>query len=239
MLGAQRLRYRVFVEELGADGPLVDHENRFERDELDPHFDHLILIDPSREEAALDHVVGVYRLLTDERAAAAGRFYSEDEYDLTVLKTSGRRLLELGRSCIDPAYRSGGALALLWQGLAEYVSAYDIEVLFGVASFQGTDIDALAQPLSYLHSRYLAPPDLRVRAVDSAHQRMDLIATEALDRVAAARAIPSLIKSYLKAGGYVGEGAFVDHAFATTDVCLVLDTATMTEANRNRIRGQG
>ena len=45
-------------------------------------------------------------------------------------------------------------------------------------------------------------------------------------------AVPPLIKAYLRLGGFVGEGAFLDHAFNTTDVCLVLDTARMNEKNR-------
>lgn len=231
---AARLRYRVFVEELGGNGPLVDHEGRFERDAFDPFYDHLVLVDTRNGDAALDHVVGVYRLLTGEQAAVHGRFYSEDEYDLSVLKASGRRLLELGRSCVDAAYRGGSALHMLWSGLAEYVLEREIDILFGVASLHGTDIKALAMPLSHLHYGFLAPPELRVRTVENAYQRMDLVPREEIDRVAAMRAVPALIKSYLRLGGFVGDGAFVDHSFNTTDVCLVMDTARMNENARAR-----
>lgn len=239
-MAAQRLRYEVFVAELGADGPLVDHEARLERDDLDPHFDHLILIDTRRDAAALDHVVGVYRLLTSDRAAAIGRFYSEDEYDLSALKASGRRLLELGRSCVHPDYRGGTALYHLWNGLADYVLDQGIEVLFGVASFHGTDARALAEPLSYLHHRHLAPSDLRVRVLPEHFQRMDLMPESEIDRKRAMLAMPALIKAYLRLGGFVGEGAFIDRAFNTTDVCLLMDTAKMNEKSRSRYgRGQG
>lgn len=236
-LAAERLRYRVFVEELGGDGPLVDHEGRFERDAFDPVYDHLVLVDTRRDREALDHVVGVYRLLTSEGAARHGRFYSEDEYDLTVLKASGRRLLELGRSCVHPDYRDGLALRRLWMGLSDYVLEHEAEVLFGVASLHGTDVEALAPALSLLHHRHLAPPELRVRAVEGAYQRMDLIPESEIDRVAAMREVPALIKSYLRLGGFVGDGAFVDHAFNTTDVCLVMDTARMSEEARARYAG--
>ena len=133
-------------------------------------FDHLLLIDPRRDAAALDDVVGVYRLLPSDRLARTGRFYSESEYDLTPLKATGRRLLELGRSCVHPDYRGGTAMFHLWNALADYVLERDIEVLFGVASFHGTDIAALAQPLSYLHHNHLAPPALRVRALPAHRQ---------------------------------------------------------------------
>lgn len=230
--GAERLRYKVFVEELGGDGALVDHEQRLERDAFDPFYDHLILVDDTRKAEALDHVVGVYRLLTDAGASRCGRFYSDDEYDLSVLRASGRRLLELGRSCVHAEYRNGLALRRLWQGLAAYVADHRIEVLFGVASLHGTDIAALAPSLSHLYHAHLAPPELRVRAVDGAYQSMDLVPVGQIDRVAAMRKVPPLIKSYLKLGGYVGDGAFVDHAFNTTDVCLVMDTARIGAAAR-------
>lgn len=236
-LGAERLRYRVFVEELGASGAHIDHEGRFERDALEPFFQHLILIDKTRDPKTLDHVVGVYRLMTEARAAEAGRFYSEGEYDLAPLKSSGRRLLELGRSCVDAEHRRGPALAMLWQGLGRYVSEHEIDVLFGVASFIGTDVNALAQPLSHLHANHLAPVELRARAVADAFEPMDLLAPEDIVRVEAIRATPSLIKSYLRAGGFVGEGAFVDHDFGTTDVCLVLDIERMNPATRARFQG--
>lgn len=224
---AQRLRYEVFVAELGGDGPLVDHHNRLERDRFDPFFDHLMVRDPDRD----DMVVGVYRLLRDERAREAGQFYSEDEYDLGPLRRSGRRLLELGRSCLHPDYRGGPAMFHLWQGLADYVVAHGIEVLFGTASFHGTDVARLAQPLSLLHHRHLAPEGLRVRA--RAFQSMDLVPEGAIDRVAAMLQVPALIKAYLRLGGCVGEGAYVDHAFNTTDVCLVMDTTRMSDRQRS------
>lgn len=231
---AQALRYRVFVEELGGDGPLVDHDARLERDRFDPFFDHLLLMDVRRGDA----VVGVYRLLRSDQAEAAGQFYSEDEYDLTPLKSSGRRLMELGRSCLDAEYRGGAAMFHLWNGLARYVAEHEIEILFGVASFHGTDPAPLAQPLSLLHHRHLAPEQLRVRAKEPHYQSLDLIPADDLDRREAMLQVPALIKAYLRLGGYVGDGAFVDHAFNTTDVCLILDTAAMNEKQRNIYTGE-
>lgn len=230
---AQRLRYRVFVEELGGGGAMVDHENRLEQDRFDDHFDHLILIDNAREGDEIDKVIGVYRLLPGDRAEKLGQFYSEDEYDLTTLKQSGRKLLELGRSCLDADYRGGAAMYHLWNGLAEYVQAHGIEILFGVASFHGTDIKALEQPLSLLHHRHLAPPDLRPKAQPEHFQNMDLLPEDQIDRRRAMVETPALIKAYLRLGGFVGEGAFIDRAFNTTDVCLVMDTERMNAKQKN------
>jgi L-ornithine Nalpha-acyltransferase len=164
LLAARRLRYAVFVEELGGDGPLVDHARRLEQDRFDPFFDHLVLVDDRRDAGALDHVIGVYRVMRDDQARAGAGFYSAGEYDLGPLERSGRRLLELGRSCVHRDYRGGTAMLHLWTGLAAYVRDHGIEILFGVASFPGTDTAALAQPLSYLHHHHLAPPALRVQA---------------------------------------------------------------------------
>lgn len=232
LLAAQRLRYEVFVAELGGDGPLVDHANRLERDRFDPFFDHLVLVDDRRDAQALDHVVGVYRLMPGERAADAGGFYSDAEYDLTVLRQGGRKLLELGRSCVHADYRGGTAMLHLWNGLAAYVREHGIELLFGVASFHGTDPAPLAQPLSFLHHKHLAPPDLRVRARGDGFQRMDLLAPDEIDRPRAMRETPALIKAYLRMGGFVGEGAWIDRAFNTTDVCLVMDTVRIRDRQR-------
>ena len=230
--GAQRLRYAVFVEELGAGGDLIDHENRLERDELDPYFDHLLLIDRSRDPARHDHVIGVYRLLTSERAEALGRFYCDSEYDLAPLRNSGRKLVELGRSCVHPDHRRGAAMLHLWNGLADYVLSRGIEIMFGVASFPGTDIDRHAMALSYLHHFHLAPPALRVRCLPEHFQQMDMLPRAPVDRQAALSAIPPLIRAYLRLGGFVGEGAFIDRAFNTTDVCLIMDTSAMSDKHR-------
>lgn len=228
LLAAQRLRYEVFVEELGGDGPLVDHDARLERDTFDEFFDHLLLIDRSCD----DRVIGVYRVLRSDMAARAGRFYSEDEYDLGALKNSGRTLLELGRSCVHADYRGSSAMYHLWSGLGAYVVEHDIDVMFGVASFHGTDIAAIRAPLAYLHHNHLAPKELRTRVLQEHFQAMDLMPADQIDKRAALKAMPTLIKAYLRLGGYVGEGAFIDHNFNTTDVFLVIDGKKISDKQR-------
>jgi putative hemolysin len=234
---AQRLRYAVFVEELGGGGQMVDHATRREADHFDPFFDHLMLLDMRRPKD--DRVIGVYRVMGEEAAAQAGQFYSEDEYDLGPLRASGRRLLELWRSCLHRDYRGGTAMMHLWAGLADYIAGHGIEVLFGVASFHGLDPTPLAGPLSLLHHRHLAPPELRPVARSEGFQPMDLIAERDLDRPAAIRATPALIKAYLRLGGHVGQGAFVDRAFNCIDVCLVMDVAKIPEKHRAIYRRGG
>lgn len=232
-LGAQRLRYRVFVEEMGACCTPAEREARREWDAFDPWFDHLILIDRHGQPAdPLERVVGAYRLLCSDVAEVGPGYYGAGEYDLEPLATSARRCVELGRSCVALEHRGGAAMHLLWNGLADYVLSREIEILFGVASFPGTDPAPVAEALSYLHHHHLAPPELRVRARGDAVIDMDRMPIASVEPARALAAIPPLIKAYLRLGGWVGEGAFIDRAFNTIDVCVVMDTARMTVRHR-------
>ena len=149
---------------------------RREWDDFDPYFDHLILLslDPAIADP-LDRVVGVYRLMRDEVARGGPGFYGAGEYDLGADRASGRPSVELGRSCVAPEHRGGPAMHLLWNGLASYVLERRIELLFGVASFHGTDPEPIAEALSFLHHEHLAPPDLRVRARPEHYLDMNLM----------------------------------------------------------------
>lgn len=230
---AQRLRYRVFVEEMGAVPSPEDAALRRERDRFDPYFDHLMLIDNEAPPGdPLDACVGAYRLLRGKRAREGIGFYGAGEYDLSKLVNYPRETLELGRSCVHESVRGGAGMHLLWTALGQYVDEHDIEIMFGVASFHGTDIAPLAQALSYLHHNHLAPEDLRVRTLDAFYVPMDIVPREKIDQIAAMRAIPALIKAYLRLGGYVGDGAYIDWDFNTIDVCLLMDTARMVQRYR-------
>ena len=215
---AQRLRYEVFVGEMGAKASEADHADRREHDRFDPYFDHLLLFDEAR-------VVGAYRLMRSDMAQSGIGFYSASEFDLS--KIAGQRALELGRSCMDKDYRGGVGLHLLWDALGDYVMQHDINILFGVASFHGTQITPLKQALTYLHHKSLAPEDLRVRS--KAYVSLDQMAWETVDQRVAVKDIPPLIRAYLRLGGFVGDGAFIDHGFNTVDVCLIMDTARMVQ----------
>ena len=226
-----RLRYDVFVAELGGGGPSADHAARLEKDRFDEHADHLALFD--RELQRGEDAVATYRLMSQEAARAGAGFYSAGEYDLSPLERGRRRLMEFGRSCVRADRRDGRTLFLLWQGLADRVEAAGADILFGVASFHGADPGRHAAALSLLHHRHLAPPELRVHAIGSGAHRMDLVAPERVDRAAAAAALPPLLKSYLRHGGFVGEGAWIDGDFNTVDVCLVIDMARIPARTRN------
>ena len=224
---AQALRYRIFVQELGAlGGSMSDAAARLEVDRYDAHCEHILLLDPLRDDA----VIGTTRVMTQAGADRAGGFATEEEFDISGLRRSGRPLLEVGRTCLLPGYRGGGAMHRLWQGLAALVAERRIGLLFGLASFHGTAAEAFAQPLACLQANHLAPEDLRPRS------RMTIPAEGLrcvpLDRKAAVLATPPLIKAYLRLGGRVGEGIYIDHAFGCIDVCMVLDTRLLSDRSR-------
>ena len=223
---AQALRYRVFYEEMSArPSPEMARAGR-DFDVFDPFCDHLIVVDRGHGE---DCVVATYRLLRRGQASRCGRFYTADEYAIDALLAVPGEVLELGRSCVDARYRNRPTMQLLWRGIAEYVQHYGIELMFGCASLQGTDPQALALPLSYLAYHHLAPADLRPNALPHRHVDMRILPPAAVDARAATAALPPLIKGYLRLGGFVGDGAVVDHQFRTTDVCVVVKTDLVTD----------
>jgi len=225
---AQALRYRVFYDERGAKPSPEMAESRRDFDPFDDIADHLLVLDRARGSGP-EAVVGTYRMLRRAQAEAAGGFYTADEYDIRPILELGTELLEVGRSCVDAAYRNKATMQLLWRGIAAYVFHHDIGLLFGCASFLGTDPAAHALPLSYLHHHHLAPPVMRPRALPERHFGMDILSADAINPIRGLASLPPLIKGYLRLGGYVGEGAVVDHQFNTTDVCVIVKTDLIAE----------
>jgi putative hemolysin len=162
-------------------------------------------------------------------AERAGRFYTMDEYDVSRIVGQPGEILELGRSCVDQGFRTRPTMQLLWRGIAAYVFQHDITLMFGCASLPGTDPQALALPLSYLHHHHLAPEAIRPRALPDRHVAMDILAPGQVDVRAGLAAVPPLVKGYLRLGGWIGDGAVIDHQFNTTDVCVVVKTELVTE----------
>lgn len=237
VLAVQRLRYRVFYEEMKARPIGTMAAERRDFDAFDEICDHLLVTDSKKsgEEA----VIGTYRLLRRSVAVRHGRFYSEDEYDISKLLAVEGELVELGRSCVDMNYRSGAVIQALLRGLGAYVAQHDIRLMFGCASLHGTDPDELALPLSHLHHHLRAPEHLCARALPHRYVEMNRLAADAFDPKAGAASLPPLIKGYARAGCRFGDGAVIDEQFNTTDVCVVLDVAAADDKYRARYRGDG
>ena len=225
---AEALRYRIFYEELMATPNPEMKARRLDVDEFDSICDHLLVINLEAEGPS-PCVVGTYRLLRRAKALQHDGFYTAQEYDLTPLLRYPGEIVELGRSCVDAAYRSRGVMQLLWRGLAGYVIHHDIDVMFGCASFPGTAPDDLASSLSYLYHYHLAPPSLQPRAHAHHYVEMNRMPQAEIDVASALSALPPLIKGYLRVGGGVGDGAVIDRQFNTTDVCMIVKTDTVTK----------
>ncbi len=224
----QALRYRVFYDEMGARPNAAMRAAARDFDRFDDAADHLLVMDHDLGDGP-HNVVGTYRLIRQPAAAKMGAFYSEQEYDIGVLKKFSGRLLELGRSCTAPAYRTRAVLQLLWRGIAAYVFHYGIDLMFGCASLPGTDPDALATPLTYLATHHTAPAAIRPHALAARYVAMCRCDPASLDAKKALMSLPPLIKGYLRLGGFVGDGAVIDEQFNTTDVAVVVQTDLVTE----------
>jgi len=198
-----------------------------EYDSFDEYCDHLLVFD--RNKNGPEAVIGSYRLMRREQAARRGQFYSADEYDLSALMAYPGEILELGRSCVDAAFRTGSTMQLLWRGIAEYVFYYNIDIMFGCASLPSVTPAELDLPLSYLYHHHLAPPALRPRALPNRYIEMNKIPVDEINLREAKRLLPPLIRGYLRLGGFVGDGAVLDQDFGTTDVAIVVKTDWVTE----------
>ncbi len=225
---ALALRYRVFFQEMGAAADAEALRTERDRDEFDAVADHLLVIDHSIGPGP-EGVVGTYRMVQPDAAAAVGRFYSEAEYDISLITSFPGRALELGRSCVDVSHRGRAVMQLLWRGIAAYVFHNQIDLIFGCASLPGTDPDALAVELTYLYEHHLAPPALRARARADRYVEMRRVGIESFDPRRVNQALPPLIKGYLRIGGFIGDGAVVDPQFNTTDVAVILKTDLVTD----------
>jgi putative hemolysin len=215
ILESLQLRYRVFAEELGAK--LQTGAARIDMDRFDRHCSHLIVRDMLTR-----RIVASTRLLSEAGAAAAGGFYSESEFDLAFLGGLTGRKLEVGRTCVDPAFRSGAVIATLWSRLVEHVMAERYDYLFGCASISLEDGGQYAQSvMTYLSSQYQTDPDKRVRS------RHCLPAADLRDASSKPPRLPPLLKAYVGLGAKVcGEG-YWDQDFNCVDVFVMLEIANM------------
>lgn len=236
---AQRLRYGVFYEEMSAiPSPQMRAQGR-DFDKYDEVCDHLLVVDrDAHGEDGQPLVVGTYRLTREKDAAKVGGFYTSSEYDLLPMISGlpkGTKYLELGRSCILKSYRARpGTMQLLWKGLMAYVARFDIDLMFGCASFPGTDPDEMALGLSYLHHFCAMPDNLKVKARPELYVPMDRIAKDAIDEREGIRCMPPMLKGYVRAGCRIGDGAVVDRQFCTTDVFIYFPISTMDARYRSR-----
>jgi putative hemolysin len=206
---AQRLRHDVFAGEMGA--LLATPQPGLDIDAFDAYCDHLLVRD-----TATGQVVGTYRLLPPERAAIAGRLYSEGEFDLTALDAIRPGLVEVGRSCVRPGHRDGAVIGLIWAGIARYMTDRGHEWLAGCCSVPLADGGALASATwDRVRAKHLAPEDYRVRPLLP-------WTPDGAAAPATGAELPALLRGYLRLGAWVcGEPAH-DPDFGVADLYVLL-----------------
>lgn len=227
IIEAQALRYQIFAEELGAK--LESGQQGIDADHFDAYCCHLLV-----REGETGRVVGSTRLLTDEQATRAGRFYSAGEFDLDpILELKGRRL-ELGRTCIDPAYRQGAAIAVLWSGVASFIQRHQIDYLFGCASIELNDGGVQAWAImNRLRQHAMAAPELWADP-----KRMLPTPAAQLDADAISAPLPPLLKAYVRLGARACGEPCWDPDFNVADVLMLLDVKNLDPSYSRHFMGR-
>lgn len=218
---AMRLRYRVFVEE--EKNMRLLNETGLEQDVYDAFCDHLIVKDLETEQ-----VVGTYRLLPGERALQGIGFYSETEFKLTSFQEYKAHSLELGRSCIDPAYRGGKAIQLLWEGIAAYITERNYHYLFGCASLHFHSVTELNRIYSMLRSKQVITDRYGIQPLET-HRIQGLMMSETgLNEKEVFRKLPPLMKGYQWLGAEICGDPAYDELFDTVDFFILLEKDRVT-----------
>ncbi len=214
VLEAQRLRYKVFAEEMGAS--LISADEGIDRDIFDKYCEHLLV-----RESNENKVVGTYRILSPDQAQKIGGYYSQTEFDMTRLLHLRDRMVEVGRSCVHWDHRDGATITQLWGGLAQYMQQSHYEYMIGCASISmGDGGHAAASVYRKLHRIYAAPAEYRV------FPRCPL-PLHALNQYLDAP-VPPLLKGYLRLGAYIcGEPAW-DPEFNTADLFILLPMSRLS-----------
>ena len=227
---AQSLRYKIFFKEKKIKKKSFKFLLQRDYDFYDKISDHLIIIDNNRE--IRDNVIGTYRLLRGNCAKLYRGFYTEQEFDISNLKKnfSSKDILELGRSCVHPQYRSGIILKLLWQGISNYIKMYKIKILMGCASFHGTNPSKFKDEFSLLYKSYRLPEDYDVKSLQS----NEISFNKNINHSTTLNKLPPLIKGYLRAGGMVSENFYIDKEFETIDYCVIMLTEKIVSRYQNK-----
>jgi len=229
IMAAQRLRYKVFYQEMKArPSPEMARQCR-DFDDFDLMCDQLLAFDTTK--SGDEAIIATYRLLREEKTASIKDFYSAQEFDLSNMNNdyfrkilAGRQMLEVGRSCVRAEYRSNNIIQLMWRAIAKYIVRHNVGCMFGCASLEGVIQGDLELPLSYLYHKYRTPEAFSIPALEARRQKMDYIDWDDIDIRKAKRQLAPLVRGYARLGCYIGDGAVIDEQFNTTDVLILLLT---------------
>ncbi len=223
VLAAQQLRYRVMYAESGGQPDQHKAILRADVDEWDDNAHHIIVTDTQSD---VLHVLGTLRLVSSYGLRAGQAFYTEHSFDLSGLRARYPSALELGRFCVDGKARQGIVLGLIWRYAMAFIASNPIDVMLGCASFSGTNVRDHRDVLGYLYHHHLAPPSLRPQPKVSSWPLAELIADTESD-AATVRAVPTLLRGYLKLGARISDAAISDPVFNTTFIAIYVVAAQM------------
>ena len=229
ILDAQKLRYRVFYEELDAQPSAQSARYKREVDSYDWQAEHLLIIDKLSKS-----LVACYRLMRRENLPSGMRFYSESEFDLTNFLSHplASSCVELSRACVEKGFRTSLIPNIFLRAIGRYIEHHKIGLLFGCGSLPGTDLNFLSMALSWMYHHHLASESLRVSPLPHLFERMDRIPKHELDYKQAVTVMPPLIKGYLRMGCFVGDGAVIDQQFQTTDTFIAFTNDSSLDDHR-------
>ena len=234
------LRYEVFVEEEGASATEEQKNLREEYDAFDRYAEYLAVFHNGK-------IVGTYRIIDRNAADKMDGFYTESEFNIAKIKKVDGNIAEMSRACVQREYRDNAlVMRMLWAGLGEYIVRRKIAILFGVASWVGTKPVESAQAISYLYYNHLTPLGLRATVlsenfadgVNPKLSRMNILPREFVDENDARHQMTPLIKGYLRLGATFGKGVFIDKAFNSYDVFVMVQTKNIDAAYQKHFLGR-
>jgi putative hemolysin len=231
---AQRLRYLVFAEEMGAHlSPPAGTLPGLDADGFDPFCDHLMVSSVVDNCPGAGRLIGTYRVLSPQAARRAGGLYIDTEFDLAPLSGLRRHAVELGRSCVHPDWRSGAVIMALWTALLQYMLEHRLDTMIGCASVSLSDGGQSAAGLwSRLRHTHLVAPELRVQPrvewKPSPQEPSDILRRG----YCTASSAPPLIKGYLRCGALLLGPPALDAAFNTADLPIMLRMGDMAPRYR-------
>jgi putative hemolysin len=228
---AQALRYAVFAGELGARLPPESVACRRDIDRFDPWCEHLLVWAGDAQDGGERTLVGTYRVLPPDAARRLGGLYADQEFDLSALAPLRARMIELGRACVHPAWRSGGVILALWSALGRYMVERDFDTMVGCASVGLADGGEFASRLWYaLRAGHLAPPQWRA----TPHTALALHPPSEARSPLTLRAMPPLIKGYLRGGATVLGAPAYDAGFHTADLPIMMRLQDLSDRYRKQ-----
>lgn len=228
---AQRLRYAIFANEMGAClTPSPGIEAGYDADRFDAYCDHLLVhvVDPLEKEPA--RLVGTYRVLRPDGAHRAGGYYTETEFDLSPLQALLPSAVEVGRACVDAEWRAGGVIMALWSELGSYMLRHRLDTMFGCASIGVADGGIQARRIwRHVSCSHLASPEWHLRPLRPL-ERLDELTGDAFR----SRDLPPLLKGYVRCGAKVIGPPSLDPQFNTADLPIMLRLDDLSERYRKQ-----